>query len=288
MNPENTNQEIDQKNSVFKVTPLSKYLAMILFIAMPFIGGWIGYQYASEKVVEVERMASDNLEAETASVEDIPEIEKVDNNDGIYSPDGQILDDKDLYDQTGLPYVTTFSRKYPLYVLGGADSDTFTIYKYNESTQTYQSLIEDIFKFVEEADIETGKGGIVLWGWSSDLRYLGIRSSLYEGIVANFVYYIDTQNLDRGLIAGPSHFLSTGIDILISPDYSKILGIKNLNQIEFDTKKNLLMFDLNTQTVKNIFTLSSEGLTFQRPEFYFGGGYTNARWLNENTVEIKI
>lgn len=39
-----------------KVTPLSKYLAMILFIVMPFIGGWIGYMYAPEKVVEVERV----------------------------------------------------------------------------------------------------------------------------------------------------------------------------------------------------------------------------------------
>lgn len=32
-----------------KVTPLSKYLAMVLFIAMPFIGGWIGYSIAIEK-----------------------------------------------------------------------------------------------------------------------------------------------------------------------------------------------------------------------------------------------
>ena len=34
------------------VTPLSKYLAMVLFIAMPFIGGWIGYMYAPEKPTE--------------------------------------------------------------------------------------------------------------------------------------------------------------------------------------------------------------------------------------------
>ena len=39
-----------------KVTPLSKYLAMFLFVALPFIGGWIGYTYAPEKVVEIERV----------------------------------------------------------------------------------------------------------------------------------------------------------------------------------------------------------------------------------------
>ena len=35
-----------------KVTPLSKYLAMVLFILLPFIGGYVGYVYAPEKVVE--------------------------------------------------------------------------------------------------------------------------------------------------------------------------------------------------------------------------------------------
>ncbi len=39
-----------------KVTPLSKYLAMAIFIAMPFIGGWIGYNYAPEKVVIEEKI----------------------------------------------------------------------------------------------------------------------------------------------------------------------------------------------------------------------------------------
>lgn len=39
-----------------EVTPLSKYLALALFILMPFIGGWIGYTYAPEKVVEVEKI----------------------------------------------------------------------------------------------------------------------------------------------------------------------------------------------------------------------------------------
>lgn len=39
-----------------KVTPLSKYLAMTLFIILPFLGGWIGYSLALVKTVEVERV----------------------------------------------------------------------------------------------------------------------------------------------------------------------------------------------------------------------------------------
>ena len=41
-------------DSIKKVTPLSKYLAMIIFIAMPFIGGYLGYKYAPEKVMHIE------------------------------------------------------------------------------------------------------------------------------------------------------------------------------------------------------------------------------------------
>lgn len=36
-----------------QVTPVSKYLAMALFIILPFVGGYVGYTFAPEKVVEV-------------------------------------------------------------------------------------------------------------------------------------------------------------------------------------------------------------------------------------------
>lgn len=58
MQPEHTpdEQQIRRFQNLHKVTPLSKYLAMALFVALPFLGGWIGYTYAPEKVVEVETM----------------------------------------------------------------------------------------------------------------------------------------------------------------------------------------------------------------------------------------
>jgi hypothetical protein len=33
------------------VTPVSKYLALGLFILLPFLGGWVGYSYAPEKAI---------------------------------------------------------------------------------------------------------------------------------------------------------------------------------------------------------------------------------------------
>lgn len=63
MENNNFNQEVieqapDNSSPLHKVTPLSKYLAMLLFIALPFLGGWIGYTYAPEKIVVVEEIAA--------------------------------------------------------------------------------------------------------------------------------------------------------------------------------------------------------------------------------------
>lgn len=58
MEPEQYNEQevkADRFASLKTVTPLSKYLAMVLFILLPFVGGWIGYQFAPEKIVEVEK-----------------------------------------------------------------------------------------------------------------------------------------------------------------------------------------------------------------------------------------
>lgn len=48
--------QLNSKSPLMEVTPLSKYLAMALFVTLPFIGGWIGYKYAPEKIVEVDQI----------------------------------------------------------------------------------------------------------------------------------------------------------------------------------------------------------------------------------------
>lgn len=52
-------------------TPLSKYLAMGLFIILPFIGGWIGYVYAPEKVVEVEKVIIKEIPVEAVQSQEM-------------------------------------------------------------------------------------------------------------------------------------------------------------------------------------------------------------------------
>lgn len=48
-----------EKHPVHQITPLSKYLALSLFIILPFIGGYTGYRMAPEKVVEVTSWVTD-------------------------------------------------------------------------------------------------------------------------------------------------------------------------------------------------------------------------------------
>ena len=49
-------------SSLHQVTPLSKYLALILFIILPFLGGYIGYVYAPVKIIEVENVAPESAQ----------------------------------------------------------------------------------------------------------------------------------------------------------------------------------------------------------------------------------
>ncbi len=73
METENNINEViveTQKSPLHCVTPLSKYIAMILFIALPFIGGWVGYTYAPEKVVEVEKIVEKVINTENVATLD--------------------------------------------------------------------------------------------------------------------------------------------------------------------------------------------------------------------------
>jgi len=70
MEAEDQNENISKGSSLNRVTPLSKYLALVLFVAMPFIGGWVGYHYAPEKVVEVEKVITKEVVIGVTSKED--------------------------------------------------------------------------------------------------------------------------------------------------------------------------------------------------------------------------
>jgi hypothetical protein len=64
MNPENNTQETLPKESfiapLHKVTPLSKILAAVVFILLPFVGAYVGYELAGEKTAEISVVNTEN------------------------------------------------------------------------------------------------------------------------------------------------------------------------------------------------------------------------------------
>lgn len=87
MEQENIQPVFEQNNiksSLTNVTPLSKYFAMALFIALPFIGGWVGYTYAPDKVVEVEKVIIKEIQVN----EDVVNVETPTSADN--APEGSI------------------------------------------------------------------------------------------------------------------------------------------------------------------------------------------------------
>lgn len=86
MAQENIAPEMEQKfetrqNSFTKVTPLSKYLVLVLFVALPFVGFWLGYKYAPEKVMEVEGIVEEDV-SHSSSLQSVSGQSKIETNKG--------------------------------------------------------------------------------------------------------------------------------------------------------------------------------------------------------------
>lgn len=79
------------------VTPFSKLVAAIVFIALPFLGAYVGYVYAPEKVVEVEK---------------IIEVEKVLKNQELPNP--EVDEASNISDSSSPIYVlrTSYGKEF--------------------------------------------------------------------------------------------------------------------------------------------------------------------------------
>lgn len=74
---------VEQKSVLNSVTPFSKFLTAVLFIILPFIGGWVGFSFAPERVVVVNKVVYKEIER----VDEVKEIaqkesEMISNEDG--------------------------------------------------------------------------------------------------------------------------------------------------------------------------------------------------------------
>jgi hypothetical protein len=81
-------EKVEQKSQLHQVTPLSKYLAMALFVILPFVGGYVGYQLAPERVVEVPVEVERIVEVKKATINELGLVINPETENRIYQNDG--------------------------------------------------------------------------------------------------------------------------------------------------------------------------------------------------------
>lgn len=82
MTPPQSNREDAPTPTLHQVTPVSKYLSLALFIILPFLGGWIGFELAPtrtiEKVIVIEKIIETEEPAAIANTPSNPPTETTD------------------------------------------------------------------------------------------------------------------------------------------------------------------------------------------------------------------
>jgi len=165
--------EIIPQSQFTSVTKFSKYSALLLFILLPFIGGWVGYTYAPGKVVEIEKFVEVvKIDGTDSKVEDINQADADMMSSSYRSLGGlyfkNINDGFIYFSKTGAPTVADYM------LITQADPDTFEVYKDNlpyarDKNSVYFITSDDYFaaypvyalKTINDADPETFKVNLV-------------------------------------------------------------------------------------------------------------------------------
>ena len=160
MEPDNYNEEeikSDPLSGLKTIAPFSKYLALVLFVLLPFSGGWIGYTLAPEKVVEIERVT----EVERVTDQDLrTEAVSLAENDGVkicqtlppqptFSQFSQIeftFPPQAMIDIAGIeeycPPVDWLIHNWHLPIIGGSGVE-FAVLEDERMTNLYYLLVKD-------------------------------------------------------------------------------------------------------------------------------------------------
>jgi len=197
--------ENTKKNFLFFATPLSKYLAMTLFIILPFIGGYIGYNLAPEKEVGSQMFLDNgikNLERDSLSEDSAIGVNKgestdwnnmVEDNKIIEFPIiweieqyGEVSINNEIFSSSSNPGSLSYDKN-SFYINGqkvyDIDSGTFEIYDMGiKSKFHFMRLGKNIYgmvptglstvSLIEFKDIEMGSFKTLGYGYASDGTHL--------------------------------------------------------------------------------------------------------------------
>ena len=164
MEPENVQQESENKLILNKVTSFSKYFALILFIILPFVGGWIGYTYAPEKIVEVEKIVIKKVEIEPLNSEE--SSKDVENTTG----DNRDVDSCDQYWTEAVKGMTADEKLECEKLWSVPNSDGYSRFSYHPQQITLEG--EYVKLFFSDKD--------KYWYLSNSLHFIPNANELYK------------------------------------------------------------------------------------------------------------
>jgi hypothetical protein len=133
--------QVEQKSSLYQVTPLSKYLALALFVIFPFVGGWIGYTYAPEKVVEVENVVVQKVTAPVQSQSVMYSSDFISEQSSstkrlLLSRQELFANEDGLYNEFALDKNWSYKREWDGYLMGGDNGGLYQL-RNKDVEQTY-------------------------------------------------------------------------------------------------------------------------------------------------------
>lgn len=186
MEQDNFNQEefaVEQRSSIHRVTPLSKYLALTLFIILPFIGGYIGYTFAPEKVIEVEKFIAQDESSPENLIENPDEQSQLLNE--ITPSDG--------YEASNLKL--SLDERFVLYregkVLGSDDPGHYMVLDrqsgvtnkvvFEEDAELYKKYLDPN----NETDFNLRYINVLSMEWSGSISVDGVKGTFLTAIVGS-------------------------------------------------------------------------------------------------------
>lgn len=195
------------------VTPFSKYFAFLLFVTLPFIGGYLGYKFSPEKVVEVEKIveiekqvaveeASNDLIDTTFAETDLWERYIHPAGFALLIPsEALVINSKGMITVSGIYGYLDIDILYKENVGGESNLPQYIAEVYGSECEIYEEETSDDSMYSKrfsvtddmspENDCRRGKNTIVLYSPNKDLAVTW-TGSMDEG---NHLYMLETIHI---------------------------------------------------------------------------------------------
>lgn len=290
--------EENWKKHFTEVTTVSKYIALFLFVTLPFLGFWLGIKYEAMQSAGMNDGMYEGLPNNTVTLpvpnapgDSLGVIQASDISDGVmplfrvvHTSEGQQYDEGRLV----IPL---------LYDAPCCDTYRIELQRYDQSLEQYETIISDLstvanykdfggFEYVEGQNLYEhvlSKMATIILGWSNDGRYVYMIGNLYEGYNPSYVYYIDTEDIEAGIQKVEGYILYGSPDVVLSPDKDKMYVFADEDVEEY---KSVSVIHLSNREVTDVYSLSDEASTFMLNGWW--GPEPMIQWIDENTLQVSV